>query len=242
MNILAIGNSFSEDTMRYLHGVAEADGEEIEAVNLFVGGCTLERHHRQMLSDELAYEWQYNGQNTGRFVSLRGGVLDRRWDVVTLQQASHVSFDRASYEPYLSALINFVRERAPDAKIYIHQTWAYENGSARLFDATPYATSEEMLADVVAAYGEMAASVCAHGIIRSGELLGALWAKGMTGLYRDGFHASYGLGRYALGLLWYRTLTGNAVSHNAFCTFDEPLTEAQIRAVQSIVDSVPVGG
>ena len=29
MNLLAIGNSFSEDATRYLHGVALADGEDL---------------------------------------------------------------------------------------------------------------------------------------------------------------------------------------------------------------------
>ncbi len=237
MNLLTIGNSFSEDAVRYLHGVARADGEVVHVANLFIGGCTLERHYRHMLGGEAAYEWQYNGQKTDRLVSLRDALCDRDWDVVTLQQASHVSFDADSYEPYLSALMDSVKTYAPDARIYIHQTWAYENGCPRLGEVTPYRNSEAMLSDIVRVYGEIAASVGGDGIIRSGEMLGKLSRKGITGLYRDGFHASRGLGRYALGLLWYRTLTGRAVCGNRFRDFDEPVAEEDIRAVQAIVDS-----
>ena len=60
MNILAIGNSFSQDATRYLHGIARADGVTLEVVNLYIGGCSLERHYRNMMADTRAYELQYN--------------------------------------------------------------------------------------------------------------------------------------------------------------------------------------
>ena len=40
MKVLAIGNSFSNDAMRYLHGIAKADGVDMKTVNLFIGGCS----------------------------------------------------------------------------------------------------------------------------------------------------------------------------------------------------------
>ena len=45
MKVLAIGNSFSNDAMRYLHGIAKADGVDMKTVNLFIGGCPLSRHY-----------------------------------------------------------------------------------------------------------------------------------------------------------------------------------------------------
>ena len=70
MNILAIGNSFSQDATRYLHQIAAADGVTLHVANLYIGGCSLEHHYRNMLSGERAYELQYNGQLTGFQVSL----------------------------------------------------------------------------------------------------------------------------------------------------------------------------
>lgn len=237
MKILAIGNSFSEDATRYLHGIAKADGENLQVANLYIGGCSLEQHYRNMCSDEPAYEYQYNGQKTGDFVSLCDALRNGDWNVVTLQQASHFSFIKESYEPYISALMKFVRECVPNVKIYIHQTWAYENGSSRLLDFAKYETTERMLADVVQAYDEIAGAVRADGIIRSGEMLGTLLNKGISGIYRDSFHASLGLGRYALGLIWYHVLTGKKVCGNVFRDFDEPVSEDHIRIIQSTVES-----
>ena len=132
MNVLAIGNSFSEDATRYLHGIARADGETLNVVNLYIGGCTLEKHFRNMLSEAKAYELQYNGEKTGFYFSLKDALLNRRWDVITLQQGSPVSFNKESYSPYVNRLVEYVKASSPKAKIYIHETWAYENGSERL--------------------------------------------------------------------------------------------------------------
>ena len=46
--ILAIGNSFSEDAARYLHQTAKAAGVDTKVVNLFIGGCPLERHWKNI--------------------------------------------------------------------------------------------------------------------------------------------------------------------------------------------------
>ncbi len=49
MNILAIGNSFSQDATRYLHAVMQAGGVAGRVVNLYIGGCSLEQHWRNAL-------------------------------------------------------------------------------------------------------------------------------------------------------------------------------------------------
>ena len=41
MDILSLGNSFSQDAQRYLHGIAKAGGASIESFNLCIGGCPL---------------------------------------------------------------------------------------------------------------------------------------------------------------------------------------------------------
>ena len=46
MKILAIGNSFSEDASAYIHQMAESAGYDVQIVNLYIGGCPLERHCR----------------------------------------------------------------------------------------------------------------------------------------------------------------------------------------------------
>lgn len=236
MNILAIGNSFSQDATRYLQKIARADGENISVINLYIGGCSLERHYRNMLTGERAYALECNGEQSGFSVSLAEALTNREWDVITLQQASHYSFDKNTYEPYISALADFVRKYQPKAKIYCHATWAYEDGSERLYNVAGYKTFESMQNDVSAAYAEFARAISADGIIPSGEIFRALLASGIPSVHRDTFHASHGLGRYALGLLWYHTLLGKKVSNNTFSDFDEPITDSDIAIVKKVID------
>lgn len=238
MNILAIGNSFSQDATRYLHQIAAADGVKLNIANLYIGGCSLERHYRNMLSAERAYELQYNGQLTGFQVSLQEALLNRAWDVVTLQQASPYSMDPDSYFPYITELYAYVKKCVPKAKILIHQTWAYEDGSDRLYNVAHFDTAAEMFAAVETAYAFAAQKIGVDGIIPSGKLFRSLLDNGIEKIHRDTYHASLGLGRYALGLLWYRMLTGNCVSGNDFQTFDEPIPAEHIRIAKNCVDSL----
>lgn len=237
MNVLAIGNSFSSDATRYLHAIARENGVKLEVANLYIGGCSLERHYRNMLSGERAYELCYNGNHTGFSVSMQEALLNREWDVITLQQASHFSFDKASYQPYITELAAFVRKYQPRAKILIHQTWAYEDGSARLHDVAGFGTSVGMLGGIKDAYAEAAKAINADGMIPSGEMFAALLKNGVPKIHRDTFHASFGLGRYALALLWYHILTGKSVKDDRFCDFDEPVTNYEQKLVRETVDS-----
>ncbi len=239
MNILCIGNSFSEDATRYLHQIARADGRDLNAVNLFVGGCSLELHYNNMLSNKKAYELGYNGVKTGFFVSLSEALCNREWDIITLQQVSALSFVKESYQPYITELIGFVRKKAPSAKIYLHQTWAYEDDSDRLKNLGRFESAKEMLGAIIHTNNEIANEINAEKIIRSGELLGLLAEHKTDGrLHRDTYHASLGLGRYALGLLWYRTVFGVSVAENSFKGFDEPISEKDISLIKKLVDNM----
>ena len=57
--ILAIGNSFSEDATYYLHQLTKAARISTRVVNLYIGGCSLERHWQNMESGEAAYPVSY---------------------------------------------------------------------------------------------------------------------------------------------------------------------------------------
>lgn len=237
MNILAIGNSFSQDATAYLYGVARNREEKLHVVNLYIGGCSLERHFRNMLSEERAYDLQVNGMCSSFKVSLKEALLNRAWDVVTFQQASHHSTDYETYQPYLSELSAYVRRLCPKARQIIHQTWAYEDGSAKL-EAMDYMTSTDMLSDLKKAYDKAAADIEADDLIPSGELFSMLLDSGVEKLHRDTFHASYGVGRYALALLWYAVLTGNSVERDDFYDTDEPVTHEERVAVINCIEEL----
>ena len=235
MNILSIGNSFSQDAQRYLHRIARADKVELNTFNLYIGGCPLSLHFQNMLSEERRYTLEMNGSSTGFYVSLKEALLNRDWDIVTIQQVSAQSPYYDTYQPYLDKLAEYIRLFVPKAKIVVHQTWAYEQGSRRLHEELKYSDYKQMLCDLVKSYQQAAQDICADFVIPSGEVFGALLESGIEKVHRDTFHASIGLGRYALGLTWYRFLTGNDIAQNTFCDFDEEVTPEQIAAAKSCV-------
>lgn len=239
MNILAIGNSFSQDATRYLYDLAKAAGKDVTVVNLYIGGCSLSRHYRNMLSEERAYQLEYNGHRTGFMVSLKEALLNRDWDIVTVQQASHYSTNHDTYQPYLNELAAYIRRCAPKAKMYMHETWAYEQDSARLNTMMGYQDFRDMYRDLHAAYEQAAKDINAEGIIPCGTLLMALADQGYT-VHRDTFHASYGLGRYALALMWLRVLTDAKINDLALPAYDEPVDgEAAAIVRQTIMKLLP---
>ncbi len=237
MNVLSIGNSFSQDAQTYLHHIAKADGVVLNCFNLYIGGCPLSLHHKNMLSDERAYLLEMNGKSTGFKVSLKEALLNRSWDVVTLQQASHESPDYSKYQPYLNNLAQYVRLCVPKAKIVIHQTWAYEDNSARLNELLGYTNHIDMYNDVAAAYKKAAEDINADFTIPSGTLFEELLNSGFEKVHRDTFHASYGAGRYALGLLWYVFLTGNGIDTNQFSDFTEEVNDIDVKITKPVTDT-----
>lgn len=237
MNILAIGNSFSQDATRYLHNIARSDGFDLKVTNLYIGGCTLEMHFRNMLSEKEVYELQFNGECTGFHVSLKEALLNRNWDYITIQQASSFSFHYDTYQPYIDEVCVYIRKLCPKAKILIHQTWAYEENSQSLSNVN-YFRHQDMFKDIEKAYKKVANEVNAEFIIKSGELMQKLLESGIPSVHRDGFHLSFGAGRYAAGLLWYALLSKNDVIDNTFRDFDEEVTEAEIKIIKKCVKAI----
>lgn len=235
MQVLSIGNSFSADAQRYLHRIARTDGVVLNTCNLYIGGCSLETHHRNMLSEERVYELQTNGFATGFKVSIKEALLNRKWDVITLQQASPLSPKYASYQPFLDILAAYVRTCQPKAKIAFHRTWAYQQESPRLKDVLGYSTHQEMFRDIVTATEKAAQDISADFIIPSGDVFQALLEKGVDSVHRDMHHAHLGIGRYALALTWYAVLTGKDVMENTFCDFDVPISPEEMQLAKECV-------
>ncbi len=232
MKILAIGNSFSQDATRYLHDIGLADGAHIKVVNLYIGGCSLETHWDNVRNNASLYSYELNGQETGKMISIKDALISDDWDYVTMQQVSNLSIDYNTYQPYLSYLSDFVRSYAPDACQVIHQTWAYEEGYERLTVELGYSSQLQMFEDLKAAYEMAAKDLGGLKIIPGGESFQIAMKNGVTNLFRDGFHASLGCGRYILGAVWYQALIGRSIMPNTFRTFDEPVDDETINILK----------
>ena len=238
MKILSIGNSFSQDAQRYLHRLARHEGVQMKTVNLYIGGCPLRTHYLNMLDDNAAYDFQFNGESTGLKVSIHQLLVSDNWDYITLQQASHNSATPGTYTPYIEALAAYVRKYCPKTKLLIHQTWAYETGSVKLAGQERFATDAEMFAAVEDAYNKAFELISADGLIPAGKAMLTAAKTGIEKIHRDTYHASLGAGRYLLALCWFKYLTGRDITENDYNDFDVPVTEEERKIVIAAVNSV----
>ena len=204
--------------------IAEAGGFDLKTVNLVIGGCSLERHCSNigMDDEEHLYGKQVDGAGAEK-ISLDAALAEDTYDVVTIQQASHFSGLWDTYEPYLMTLVEHVRKFQPNAKLAVHQTWAYEQDSPH-GGFNNYESNRHLMHAMLSECYERAAKLAgADFVIRSGDLIATLrdsWRfdpeKFGSRLTRDGFHMSYDYGRYAIGLLWCATLGMKNVEENSF--------------------------
>ena len=239
LKILSIGNSFSQDAQRYLYGIARAGGVDMKTVNLYIGGCSLERHYRNMLSEEKAYAFEINGiSDTGIQISLKDALLSDSWDFITIQQQSLQSCNYETFVPYLDALVSYVRKCSPKAKLIMIRTWGYKEGSQMLLVQAKYPTNKAMLEDIIKAYDEAQKASGALFTIPLGDAVAMATELGVEHIYRDEFHMSKGFGRYLLGLVMFERLTGMTVDDNPFRDFDEELSDDEIKMAKAISKAV----
>lgn len=238
MNILTIGNSFSQDATKYLYGIARAANVDLKTTNLYIGGCPLSKHFKNAMSEEKKYNLIFNGMTTDFYVSIKEALISREWDYVSFQQGSVASINYDTYQPYLNELSAYVKKYAPEAKQIIHQTWAYGQGSQLLHEKMGYADQKDMFNDVKNAYEKAAKAINAEFIVPSGEVLQALINEGVESVHRDGLHASLGLGRYAMALVWFIMITGKPVEDNSFRDFDAPVSEEEVYLAKKCATAV----
>ena len=239
MKILAIGNSFSEDATHFLHDILSASGIESKVVNLYIGGCSLERHWQNIEGDRRDYQYQLNGRKTDRYVSIGEVLAEESFDAVVTHQASHDSGWKCSYEPFLGLMLDYLKERS-SARIFLNETWAYETTSPHPNFMRYSRSQDTMFSALKEAYEEEAAR---YGLplIRSGEavqLIRALpaFTSGDLRITRDGYHMHLLYGRYAVALLWAAKIAGIDVKSNGF--FPQEDFMPGLRAEKAVLDAV----
>ena len=236
LRILAIGNSFSVNAVEQnLHSIADAEGKCAIIGNMYIGGCSLERHYNNSVTDSRDYSYrkinEYGVRTVKGGVTLEEALADEKWDIVTFQQASHFSGQSETYEPYLTNLISYVRARVPaTAKFMFHQTWAYAATSAH--KAFPnYDRNQQKMYDLIMFASGKAVREHGLGIIPCGTAI-----QNMRGTFvgdnlnvPDGFHLNK-LGCYTAALTWVEAIWGINVVGNAFRP--QGLTEEEVAAAQ----------
>lgn len=222
IRLLAVGNSFSDDAFFYLHDLAAADGVDLTAVNLYIGGCPLSDHWKNACSNEKVYLYMENGVSTERYVSIHETLSEGNWDYIMTQQASHDSGLEETYEPYLGLLKTFFQRHCPEAVLLLHETWAYELDSDHGAFPRYQCDQEEMFRRLRQCYHH-AAQTHHLQLIPTGEVIQRVrkespfrYHLGERSLCRDGYHLDFVYGRYLAAAVVYSALTGRDIRTNSF--------------------------
>lgn len=204
--ILMIGNSFSQDTMMYAPAAAKSAGVELCGYDLYIGGCTLERHMQVLTAGTNDYIFERFSdvpEQKGLYkYTLDEGLAYDDWDIITFQQGSPKSGIPESYS-FLDPLYAHVKEKMAGRNVRYawNMTWAY---------AMAHNYGHNQMAMYHAIYDTVDAEVRPRGldVIPTGVAVQAARLHFPDPvLTRDNFHLSLDIGRYTAAMtLLYRLL------------------------------------
>lgn len=169
VRLLAIGNSFSNNILNQLPALAQGGGKTLVYEHCMFGGARLEQHWARVEAaerDPKDAKHLYQGKQ-GKW-TLRDALVGQPWDVVTLQQYSFISHDPTTYRPFADKLVALIRERAPQASIVMHQTWAYRSDDPRFVSIAKAQETEGNQAEAVGTKGtpaDMRSSADMHRMV-----------------------------------------------------------------------------
>lgn len=237
LRILAIGNSFSADAVEdHFYPIAAEKGVTLIIGNMYIGGCSLERHAknvRQNISDYSYRKICADGNKTvvGDY-ALERAIHDEKWDIITLQESSPISGIKDNYYPYMVEIMDFIKANQPKAEIVFHMTWAYDpDTSHRGFanygndQLAMYNAIMDTVGEVVDEVGIKTVIPCATAMQNARTTV--LEDKVNT---PDGYHLSRPCGRYIAACVWVEKLLGKNVVGVDYCP--EGMTAEECRLAQ----------
>ena len=227
VKVLAIGNSFSEDAIeQHLSALARAEGLNVIICNMYIGGCSIDRHVENLRGNKPEYRYRkfdVNGKMTEKWnYTLETVLAEEDWDYVSLQQVSQSSGMPESY----------VQARVPaDAVLMFHQTWAYAPKSNHGGFVNYDRDQMKMYNAIVNTVNQEAPKVGIKLIVPSGTAIqNARTSTLGTDLTRDGFHLSFAHGRYIASCAWLEAVLGVNPIGNTYCP--EGMTPEECKLAQ----------
>lgn len=242
VRILAVGNSFSEDAIdQYFHELCEAAGKRVIIGNLYIGGCSLERHLLNARTDSAAYRFRRIGHDgvtiTANPVTLSSALQSDDWTYVSFQQASPLSGKYGSYAD-LKPLIAYADNVTQGRPTYMwQQTWAYSPTSTHGAFPT-YNSDQKVMYDsimsatrrVMTDYPSLKVLIPTGTAVQTARI-----ASGNYDLTRDGYHLDRLTGRYIAACTWFEAIFGESVIGNPY--HPAGMTDEQARMAQEAAHS-----
>jgi len=236
LHILLFGHSFGLDCTDYLPAITKVAGvTDVHYGRWYQGSCTLRQHWGHFTAKD-TYTYYDSNPATGSWKSSSNRRVDDvlaqyPWDFILFQQTIGFSGEGSysSYQPHLNYLTHYVDSVCTEIHgktpiIGWNMFWGYNEGNYTDYDRGTRGALAMYNAIVTATQAMVADTTKANEIrliIPAGTAIQnargtSLNDPGSAGppvvasttklLTRDGFHASYGIGRYVTACTWFQTL------------------------------------
>lgn len=215
--ILCIGNSFSEDTVRYAAEMARSAGcYDVAVVNLYIGGCPIHKHNEHVQEDTPIYRYDRNvgdGWHYGADYKISSAIREELWDWIVIQHGSSYGGRYTEEGAYsdLPALVDKIRSLASaDTKIAFNMTWTGEETHNHVEMQKFHRNQRKLFEAICDITQRMVGNVDGiDRIVPTGTAVqNARTTALKDGITRDGYHLSYDLGRYLAGMVLLKSLFG----------------------------------
>lgn len=142
LKVLTIGNSFSENTSVYASEIARNNGKNLTFGYLKFPSCTIEMHYTAAVENRAVFKFdvvfpdgshdtaaQRAAASSFDDTKANGATVDYAlsycdWDVIVFQQESNSSRYASTFEK-LGDLVAYVKDKAPNARLAIHEVWRW---------------------------------------------------------------------------------------------------------------------
>ena len=220
MNVLVIGDRFSDMAVRYLSDIADSAREQMYVCSLTVNtASTYEAYWRSLYTKSKDASMSVNGMRTPLTVSIHDVLASRRFDAIVIHQGARESCNPLQYTDYLPLIEKRLHKYAPAARILVSEPWAYKDGSPVLMNTMGYESAEKMAEDIVRTVADAVENAEGiFGIVPFCEVLRASLSEGLD-MY-DSPKDPSDIGKYVLSLILYLCLSKKQVTGNKFSDFD----------------------
>ena len=217
MNILCIGNSFSVDTSWHIWQIAKDLGlQDFHFGNLYVGGCSIDMHLAHLESDAPVYKfYESRGEawESREEFRIADAVRSEKWDWISIQHGTKDGSRYSKGECYanLPRLIQLIKALAPQAKIAFNMTWVGDQSKPASEMPEYRERMDDLYRDIAALTQELVVPMV-DKVCPTGTAIQNFRLDHDGPMCRDGYHLTYGLGRYIAGLAFLKALTGCDIS------------------------------
>ncbi|MCQ2742681.1 MAG: DUF4886 domain-containing protein [Bacilli bacterium] len=221
LKVLTIGNSFGEDTIKYVPSICEGLGVEYTVAHMFIGGCSMALHKQNCDTDAATYRYYKNwgeGWMEKQNVAISTAIAEEDWDYVLFNGLSGETDVEGGYNDYLLKYVG-VRSKNPNVKLGFNFTFSYNQDNPPTLEFNEWFFNYYKRYDFNSVKMYNAGSTAMKNYLDTSKLCDFILPVATSvqnaktiftenEIHRDYIHMSHFLGRYICGLTFVYYFTG----------------------------------